>query len=114
MKNIDSRVLLENMERNSMSEFASNFDTHCDRVKNEDVGFVVTRNGADKFVPCPSRWISPEDELVTIEIEEQLYDQVLKILTPMHITSEEAVIAFLCWCVDPATRDEAMAWLKGL
>ena len=53
-----------------------------------------------------------EDERIQLEIEMGLFDQVSELMTPMHISHEELITAFLKWCTDPVTRETAIAWLR--
>ena len=53
-----------------------------------------------------------EDERIQLEIEMGLVDQVSALIAPMHISHEELITAFLKWCTDPDTQEEAVAWLR--
>ena len=112
MATIDSHRLLGQMERVTLSELASNVDEYFARMEQEDIGFILTESGVDKYVLYPYHWYFPEKELLQIEIEKALYDQVSELIDPMHISHEELILAFLRWCVDPTTQDQAIAWLK--
>lgn len=50
-------------------------------------------------------------EVIEIEVDSDLLEQLKELLTPMGLTPEELVQMFFEWCVDPETRDDAMAWL---
>ena len=50
-------------------------------------------------------------ETITIEVDAELYEQLLEVITPMGLTPEMLVRQFFEWCVNPETRDEAAAWL---
>lgn len=54
-----------------------------------------------------------EDNMETIEIliDARLHEQLLEIITPMGLTVEMLIRQFFEWCVNPETKDEAMAWL---
>lgn len=100
------------MERVALSEVESNFDAYCARMDQEDIGFILVKDGVDKYLLCPYHWDRPEVEVIPIEIETELYDQVSELIAPMNISHEELINAFLRWCVDPDTQEEAIAWLR--
>lgn len=50
-------------------------------------------------------------EVIEIEVDSDLLEQLKEVITPMGLTPEELVQMFFEWCVDPETRDDAMAWL---
>lgn len=50
-------------------------------------------------------------ETIEIQIDADLLDQLLAVITPMGLTPEQLMLSFFEWCVSPDTRDEAMAWL---
>ena len=54
-----------------------------------------------------------EDERIQLEIEKGVFDQVSELIAPMHISHEKLIAAFLKWCTDPDTQEEAMAWLQA-
>lgn len=112
MTSIDSRRLIDNMERITPSELASNFDTYYERMTRDDVGFILTEDGIDKYVIFPYHWCLSEGEMIQIEVEKELYDKVSELIAPMRISHEELISAFFEWCVNPATQNEAMMWLK--
>ncbi len=47
----------ENMERISRQELADNLDAVLDRVLRENIGLVITDEGKDDLVICPSSWL---------------------------------------------------------
>lgn len=49
----------ENMERISRQELADNLDAVLDRVLRENIGLVITDEGKDDLVLCPSFWLDP-------------------------------------------------------
>ncbi|MDO5153681.1 MAG: hypothetical protein Q4D50_10045 [Eubacteriales bacterium] len=53
------------------------------------------------------------DNLVTImvEVDSDLLTEVEKVLKPYGLTPEQAVVDFLNFCVNPATRDKAASLL---
>ena len=53
------------------------------------------------------------DNLVTmvIEVDCDLLRQVEKVLKPYGLTPEQAIVDFLNFCVNPATRDKAISLL---
>ncbi len=53
------------------------------------------------------------DNLVTImvEVDSDLLTEAEKVLKPYGLTPEQAVVDFLNFCVNPATRDEAASFL---
>ena len=53
-----------------------------------------------------------EDERIQLEIEMGLFDQVSELIAPMHISHEDLITAFLKWCTDYNTKEEAVAWLQ--
>lgn len=50
-------------------------------------------------------------ETIEIQFDSDLLDQLLAVITPIGLTPEQLIHSFFAWCVDPATKDEAMAWL---
>lgn len=112
MATIDSHRLLGQMERVALSELTSNVDEYFARMEQEEIGFILTEGGVDKYVLYPYHWYYSEKELLQLEIEKELYDQVSELIDPMHISHEELIVEFLKWCIDPITQDHALAWLK--
>lgn len=53
-----------------------------------------------------------EFDLYCFEIETDLYHQISELITPMNISHEELIDAFLRWCINPNTQGEATAWLQ--
>ena len=53
------------------------------------------------------------DDFVTmvIEVDRDLLQQVKKVLKPYGLTPEQAIVDFLNFCVNPATRDKAISLL---
>ena len=49
----------ETMERISRQELADNLDAALDRVLRENIGLVITDEGEDDLVLCPSSWLDP-------------------------------------------------------
>ena len=49
----------ETMERISRQELADNLDAVLDRVLRENIGLVITNEGKDDLVLCPSSWLDP-------------------------------------------------------
>ena len=47
---------LAQIERVEQSLISEKLDEMLDRIDKEDVGFVITEGGADKYVLCPYRW----------------------------------------------------------
>lgn len=47
---------LAQMERVEQSLISEKLDEMLDRIDKEDVGFVITEDGKDKYVLCPYRW----------------------------------------------------------
>ena len=53
------------------------------------------------------------DDFVTmvIEVDRDLLQQVKKVLKPYGLTPEQAIVDFLNFCVNPATREKAISRL---
>ena len=49
----------ENMEHISRQELADKLDAVLDRVLRENIGLVITDEGKDDLVLCPSFWLDP-------------------------------------------------------
>jgi len=49
-----------------------------------------------------------ELETIEISVDEELLSQVKEVLKPYGLTPEDAIVMFLRYCVDPATRDHAI------
>lgn len=50
-------------------------------------------------------------ETIEIQIDTDLLDQLLSVITPMGLTPEQLIQSFFEWCVNPDTKEDAMAWL---
>lgn len=49
------------MQRISYIELGENYDAIAERVKKENIGFVITdENGNDDLVICPTEWLEIE------------------------------------------------------
>ena len=98
----------ENMERISRQELADNLDAVLDRVLRENIGLVITDEGKDDLVICPSSWLEP---LYTEEFG-SVVNCALR--HAMHAEGEEceAVIRYLrrrCGILDEKTLSVAVA-----
>ena len=51
---------LSEMERVEQSEISEKLDEYIDRIDKENVGFVITENGKDKYVLCPYWWFEKD------------------------------------------------------
>lgn len=51
-------------------------------------------------------------ETIEVEIDADLYKQVGELIKPYGITHEELIQQFFEWCVNPATQNEAIVWLR--
>lgn len=109
MINFDSKRYMERVE---LSEVESNFDAYCARMDREDIGFILVKDGVDKYLLRPYHWDRPEVEAILVEIETELYDQISEFIAPMNISHEELIDAFFRWCTDPDTQGTAMDWLQ--
>lgn len=47
---------LEGMERIPHTELPERLDEMFERIEKEDIAFVITENGEDKYVLCPYAW----------------------------------------------------------
>ena len=98
----------ENMERISRQELADNLDAVLDRVLRENIGLVITDEGKDDLVICPSSWLEP---LYTEDFG-SVVNCALR--HAMHAEGEEceAVIRYLrrrCGILDEKTLSVAVA-----
>ena len=98
----------ENMERISRQELADDLDAVLDRVLRENIGLVITDEGKDDLVICPSSWLEP---LYTEEFG-SVVNCALR--HAMHAEGEEceAVIRYLrrrCGILDEKTLSVAVA-----
>lgn len=61
---------LSEMERVEQSEISEKLDEYIDRIDKENVGFVITENGKDKYVLCPYWWFEKDfdDDLGSVII----------------------------------------------
>lgn len=103
---------IEEMERFPVEKLPDKIDELFDRVDQENIGFVLTKDGQDAMVLCPYRWFEPEYETVEIEVDSIVLEQLKEIITPMGLTPEELIVQFFKWCVNPDTQEEAISWLK--
>lgn len=56
---------LETMERIPQEALEKHLETILERIDRENIGFVITRDGADEMVICPSAWLGmDEDEII--------------------------------------------------
>lgn len=101
---------LEGMERVSITELSERFDEIFHRVETENVSFVLTQDGKDKYVLAPYRWFD-DSELLKIEVDADLLEQVRELTARMGTTPEDIARQFLEWCVNPETTEEAKSWL---
>ena len=101
---------LEGMERVSITELSERFDEIFHRVETENVNFVLTQDGKDKYVLAPYRWFD-DSELLKIEVDADLLEQVRELTARMGTTPEDIARQFLEWCVNPETTEEAKSWL---
>lgn len=53
------------------------------------------------------------DSIITVELDSELYEQVGELIKPYGITHEELIRQFIMWCVDPATQEEAITWMRN-
>ena len=60
---------IEEMERFPVEKLPDKIDELFDRVDQENIGFVLTKDGQDAMVLCPYRWFEPEYETVEIEVD---------------------------------------------
>lgn len=51
---------LSEMERVEQSEISEKLDEYIDRIDKENIGFVITENGKDKYVLCPYWWFEKD------------------------------------------------------
>ena len=49
---------LESMERISRQALADDLDTVLERISRENIGLVITEEGKDDLVLCPSSWFN--------------------------------------------------------
>ena len=51
---------LSKMERVEQSVISEKLDEYIDRIDKENIGFVITENGMDKYVLCPYWWFEKD------------------------------------------------------
>ena len=51
---------LSEMERVEQSTISEKLDEYIDRIDKENIGFVITENGKDKYVLCPYWWFEKD------------------------------------------------------
>lgn len=98
----------ENMERISRQELADNLDAVLDRVLRENIGLVITDEGKDDLVICPSSWLEP---LYTEEFG-SVVNCALRYAMHAEDAESEAVIRYLhrrCGILDEKTLSVAVA-----
>lgn len=98
----------ENMERISRQELADNLDAVLDRVLRENIGLVITDEGKDDLVICPSFWLEP---LYTEEFG-SVVNCALRYAMHAEDAESEAVIRYLrrrCGILDEKTLSVAVA-----
>ena len=98
----------ENMERISRQELADNLDAVLDRVLRENIGLVITDEGKDDLVICPSSWLDP------FHTEEfgSVVNCALRYAMHAEDAESEAVIRYLrrrCGILDEKTLSVAVA-----
>lgn len=98
----------ENMERISRQELADNLDAVLDRVLRENIGLVITDEGKDDLVICPSSWLEP------FHTEEfgSVVNCALRYAMHAEDAESEAVIRYLrrrCGILDEKTLSVAVA-----
>lgn len=98
----------ENMERISRQELADNLDAVLDRVLRENIGLVITNEGKDDFVLCPSFWLDP----FHTEDFGSVINCALRYAMHAEDKESEAVIRYLrhrCGILDEKTLSVAVA-----
>ena len=98
----------ENMERISRQELADDLDAVLDRVLRENIGLVITDEGKDDLVICPSSWLEP---LYTEEFG-SVVNCALRYAMHAEDAESEAVIRYLrrrCGILDEKTLSVAVA-----
>ena len=51
---------MSEMERVEQSQLGEKSDELFERVEKENIGFVITQNGKDKYLLCPFSWLASE------------------------------------------------------
>lgn len=98
----------ENMERISRQELADNLDAVLDRVLRENIGLVITDEGKDDLVICPSSWLDP----FQTEDFGSVVNCALRYAMHAEDAESEAVIRYLrrrCGILDEKTLSVAVA-----
>lgn len=98
----------ENMERISRQELADNLDAVLDRVLRENIGLVITDEGKDDLVFCPSFWLDP----FHTEDFGSVVNCALRYAVHAENKESEAVIRYLhhrCGILDKKTLSVAIA-----
>ena len=60
MRNTKLMQPMSEMERVEQSQFGEKLDELMKRIDEENVGFVITEDGKDKYVLCPFSWFVSE------------------------------------------------------
>lgn len=98
----------ETMERISRQELADNLDAVLDRVLRENIGLVITNEGKDDLVLCPSSWLDP----FHTEDFGSVINCALRYAMHAEDKESEAVIRYLrhrCGILDEKTLSVAVA-----
>ena len=98
----------ETMERISRQELADNLDAVLDRVLRENIGLVITDEGKDDLVLCPSSWLDP----FHTEDFGSVINCALRYAMHAEDKESEAVIRYLrhrCGILDEKTLSVAVA-----
>ena len=98
----------ENMEHISRQELEDKLDAVLDRVLRENIGLVITDEGKDDLVICPSSWLDP---FYTEEFG-SVVNCALRYAMHAEDAESEAVIRYLrrrCGILDEKTLSVAVA-----
>lgn len=98
----------ETMERISRQELADNLDAVLDRVLRENIGLVITDEGKDDLVLCPSSWLDP----FHTENFGSVINCALRYAMHAEDKESEAVVRYLrhrCGILDEKTLSVAVA-----
>ena len=98
----------ETMERISRQELADNLDAVLDRVLRENIGLVITNEGKDDLVLCPSSWLDP----FHTEDFGSVINCALRYAMHAEDKESEAVVRYLrhrCGILDEKTLSVAVA-----
>lgn len=101
----------ETMERISRQKLADNLDAVLDRVLRENIGLVITDEGKDDLVICPSSWLDP----FHTEDFGSVVNCALRYAMHAEDKESEAVIRYLrrhCGILDEKTLSVAVADLE--